>query len=531
VNNAELIVKMLEDAGVRWVFGIPSGPVLPLVEALRASSIEYVITAHESAAGFMASVVGEMTGVPGVCVSTLGPGATNLATGVGAAWLDRRPVIAITCNVPTAWLDRRIQMRIDHHALFGPLTKVSFPTHHGDVREALRQALWYAKEEPPGPVHLDFPEDVLVAPVKEEHGTGQSHLLETIEPTTIPDLGLIFARAKRPLFALGLTITRSHCRDDLLAFIEQQHIPFVTTLHAKGFLPESHPNWGGVLGRARRSDVQKLVDQSDLILTIGFDPVEINYEEWAGERPIVHVSSETADAGPGLNLVVNEICDLNAFAASLARLPVRRDNGWDLAELAEHRRRFEQNLRPKSEGFSPAALLDRLKASLPADAILAYDVGAHTHQIASQWRVDAPGQMLATNGWSSMGYGIPAAFAAKLVRPEATVVAVVGDGGFQMTAGELAVGHRLGLSVPIIVLNDGWYALMKVKQEHRDYAYSGSFLGPPVEPPEHYFGVPCKSVHNEVEFESALGWALSVEGPSVIEAFIDVETYSRTVFD
>jgi acetolactate synthase-1/2/3 large subunit len=117
------------------------------------------------------------------------------------------------------------------------------------------------------------------------------------------------------------------------------------------------------------------------------------------------------------------------------------------------------------------------------------------------------------------------------VRPEATVVAVVGDGGFQMTAGELAVGRRLGLSVPVIVLNDGWYGLMKVKQEHRDYAYSGSFLGPPVEPPEHYFGVPCKSVHNEVEFKSALAWALSVEGPSLIEAFVDVETYSRTVFD
>src|SRR5437660_11457788 len=138
MNNAELIVQMLEKAGVRWVFGIPSGPVLPLVEALGKSRIEYVITANETAAGFMASVVGQLTGVAGVCVSTLGPGATNLATGVGAAWLDRRPVIAITCNVATEWLERRVQMRIDHRKLFQPLTKASFAVRQENVPAACR---------------------------------------------------------------------------------------------------------------------------------------------------------------------------------------------------------------------------------------------------------------------------------------------------------------------------------------------------------------------------------------------------------
>src|SRR3954468_10990276 len=160
MNTAELLARALADAGVRWVFGIPSGPVLPLIEALRSTAVEFVLTATETSAGFMAATVGHLTGIPGVCVSTLGPGATNLTTGVGAAWLDRAPVIAITCNVATPWLERRIQMRIDHHALFAPITKASFALRDGFVGAPLAEALRLAREEWPGPVHLDLPEDV-----------------------------------------------------------------------------------------------------------------------------------------------------------------------------------------------------------------------------------------------------------------------------------------------------------------------------------------------------------------------------------
>src|SRR5579871_3077597 len=163
MKNVEILVRMLEGAGVRWVFGIPSGPVLPLIEALRTSQLEFVLTAHEGAAGFMASTVGQLTGTPGVCVATLGPGATNLTTGVGAAWLDRAPVLAITCNVGTRWLERRIQMRIDHHALFSPLTKATLPLRTDNVAETLERALALACAEPPGPVHLDLPDDVAEA--------------------------------------------------------------------------------------------------------------------------------------------------------------------------------------------------------------------------------------------------------------------------------------------------------------------------------------------------------------------------------
>src|SRR5215470_7710516 len=206
-------------------------------------------------------------------------------------------------------------------------------------------------------------------------------------------------------------------------------------------------------------------------------------------------------------------------------------NHWKVTEFAAQRDVLDHALRPPIREFAPFEALDVLRRKLPEDGILAYDVGAHTHQIASQWRTDRPKTLLATNGWSSMGYGMPAAYAAKLVFPNRTVACVVGDGGFQMTAGELALARRLNLAVPIIVLNDGWLGLMKRKQEHNENPLSGVYLGAPPDSPTHYFGVPCRPAKTAQDFRDALDWGLSLEGPSVIEAFIDVESYSGTVFD
>lgn len=531
MKNAELVVHLLEDAGVRWVFGIPSGPVLPLIEALRQSSIAFVLTVSETSAGFMAHTVGALTRVPGVCVSTLGPGATNLATGVGAAWLDRSRLLAITCNVPTPWLQRRIQMRIDHNALFRPLTKATFSLEVDQVKATLTRALAIACAEPPGPVHLDLPEDVALA-----EATDGSLRVEM--PTPLPDLSAeinhvlaaALARSRRPLLITGLTFTRSKSTQKLLRFIEAHKIPYISTLHAKGFLPESHPHWAGVIGRARRTDVQAFVSKADLIIAIGYDPIEINYEEWVGRTTVVHVSSEAADVGGEVSMLFNKAGDLDRAIESLEQL-TPQPNDWLPGELAAHRETLECSLRPVSKGLAPHLVLDILRRKLPAEGILVYDVGAHTHQIATQWRTDLPSTCLATNGWSSMGYGMPAAYAAKLVHPDRPVVAVIGDGCFQMTVGELALARRLSLAVPVIVLNDGWLSLMKVKQERKGYGLSGVYLGKPLDPPPHYFGVPCRSARDEAALAEAIDWGLGLRGPSVIEAFVDAEPYSHTVFD
>lgn len=521
---------MLEEAGVRWVFGIPSGPVLPLIDALTRSRVEFVLTASETSAGFMATVVGELTGTPGVCASTLGPGATNMATGVGCAWLDGAPVLAITCNVATRWLERRVQMRIDHHGLFRPLTKATIPLRREGFAASVQHALAVAAAEPPGPVHLDLPEDVGL------EGASSRPAPAPLSPRhegTVEGVGEALARAlagsRRPLVVTGSSFTRARGARRLLAFIEKQQVPFVSTLHAKGFLPESHPHWAGVLGRARRTDVQAFVDRADLIVAVGYDPIEINYEEWAGRIPVFHLNGQATEPEPGVHFVFNAGVDLERALAELEGLPAV-ENEWARREWQAHREHLDAALRPPDTGFAAYQVLDVLRAKLPPDGILAYDVGAHTHQIATQWRTDLPHTLLATNGWSSMGFGLPAACAAKMVHPERRVLGVIGDGCFQMTAGELAVARRRNLALPIVVLNDGWLGLMKVKQERKGHALSGVELGSSVEAP-HYFGVPCRSVHSRDELATAVDWGFELGGPSVIEAFIDVGSYSLTVFD
>ncbi len=532
MNNVELVVRMLERAGVRWVFGVPSGPVLPLIEALRKSgSVDFVLTASETSAGFMAETAGRLTGTPGVCVSTVGPGATNLATGVGGAYLDRSPVVAITCDYARRLMGRRTQMWIDHQALFAPITKASILVEEGDVAGAVERAFRIASSEPPGPVHLDFPEDVGTAPASEE-------ALAPRTPDALPpppgdmaeQVERLLEGAERPMVAVGLAFTRARRPERLLRFIEAQRVPWVSTLHAKGFLPDSHPANLGVMGRARRTDVQRMIDRADLLIAVGFDPVEIDYEDWAKATPTAHLSPDAAQPGERANPAYEAAGDIDAIIEALGETRPAR-NSWRPAEWEEHRRRLAAALRPAANGMAAHHVLDELRALLPEDGVIAYDVGAHTHQIATQWTTDYPHTALATNGWSSMGYGMPAAYAAKLARPERTVVGVVGDGCFQMTVGELATARRLGLRAPIVVLNDGWLSLMKVKQERGSLGSSGAFLGEQPDAPAHYFGVPVRAVRTPEEFRSAMGWALSLDGPSVVEAFIDPAPYSETVFD
>ncbi|HEY3116006.1 MAG TPA: thiamine pyrophosphate-dependent enzyme, partial [Chloroflexota bacterium] len=206
-------------------------------------------------------------------------------------------------------------------------------------------------------------------------------------------------------------------------------------------------------------------------------------------------------------------------------------NAWVRDDFAAYRNRLAAALRPAGSVFAAHHVVDLVREKLPANGILTCDIGAHTHQVGTQWQTDEPWTCLTTNGWSSMGFGIPAAYAARLVHPQSAVLAVIGDGGFQMTVGELAMARRLNLAVPVIVLNDGWLGLMKVKQEHGDYPLHGVRLGEPVESPPHYFGVPCRPARNLYELSDALDWAMSLGGPSVVEAFIDVAPYSQTVFD
>jgi acetolactate synthase I/II/III large subunit len=533
MNNADLIVAMLKSAGVERGFGIPSGNVLPLMEAMRSGGLDFVLTAHEGSAGFAADVTGRMTAAPGLCIATLGPGATNLATGVGSAWLDRSPMIAITCNLNTDQLGRRIQMWIDHHALFRPITKGTFQLKKGEVAETLARAIQLAVSEPRGPVHLDLPEDVAVAPTNEE-------VTELFAPSELPHAsdgaitraGELIAAAKRPIAVLGSSAMRMKNPNLLRQVIERHGLPFATTTMAKGMIDEQHPLSLGCIERSCRQMQRTLLRSADLIIGIGYDTVEVEYETWIADVPLLQVDIEPVDIAGSVNLKHEVTGDLDSSLLRLATLPASK-NTWSPETLTAHRNYWHAALRPASSAFTAHAAIDAVRRALPRDGLLSFDVGAHTHQIASQWTAHAPKSFHITNGWSSMGFVLPGAIAAKLARPDLPVVCLIGDGCFQMTCGEVAVAKRLGIALPIVVLDDRWLALIKVKQMRRQIPLYGTELQEEEyhEPPAHYFGVPAVGVRSADALERAVSMALAAHGPTVIEAVVDSEHYVDTVYD
>jgi acetolactate synthase-1/2/3 large subunit len=301
---------------------------------------------------------------------------------------------------------------------------------------------------------------------------------------------------------------------------------------ANGMIDEDHPLSLGCIERACRQVQRRLLRSADLIVGLGYDTIEVEYEAWIGDVPLVQIDIDPADVAPSVKLVHQATGDLEASLAWLAALPPMT-NAWAAPALADHRRSFQTALRPSSDAFTAHAAIDAVRRALPREGVLAFDVGAHTHQIGSQWSAHAPKSFLITNGWSSMGFGLPAAIAAKLARPDLPVVCLIGDGCFQMTCGEVATAKRLGLALPIVVLDDRWLALIKVKQIKRQFPLYGTELQEEEyrEPPAHYFGVPARGVHDADALEQAVREALAADGPTVIEAVVDSEHYMETVYD
>ncbi len=346
MNNADLIVATLKAAGIDRGFGIPSGNVLPLMEAMRSGGIDFVLTAHEGSAGFAADVTGRMTGRPGLCIATLGPGATNLATGVGCAFLDRSPLIAITCNLNTDQLGRRIQMWIDHHALFAPITKATWRLEKGRIAEMVSAAVALALTEPRGPVHLDLPEDVALAPAREAAPpAAASRPLAPPSDTAVSRAAELIARAKRPVAVIGSSAMRMRDPGLLRRMVEHHGLPFATTTMAKGMIDEDHPLAVGCIERACRQVQRKLLRTADLIVGIGYDTIEVEYEAWIADVPLLQIDIEPVDVAPGVKLVHEVTGDLDTALTRLTALPGSAP-AWTSTALADHRRAFQAALRP-----------------------------------------------------------------------------------------------------------------------------------------------------------------------------------------
>ena len=528
---ADQIAEFLKTIGVRHVFGIPSGPWTTFMNAFDRAGLEFVLVSNEASAGFMAEVTGRLTGIPGVCYGTLGPGATNLSTGVGGALLDRSPLIAFTTEPPDSMLGRTTQMAIDHQALFRPITKWTTRLSEEGIEETLSKAVEIATSGLPGSVHIGLPADIGDKPAGEtKHTPPRPGKIQAPDAKLVARLTELFAAARRPLLAAGLTAVRSKAGDMIRRIAETHRVPVVLTPMAKGLVSEDHPAYAGVLFHALSDIVAETNRQADLVVGVGYDPIEFNYEDWLPDAPLVHLDIVGADIDRSRHTVALEVVGELAPALEALASVESDPKDWDFTALAERRERMFGKLSPDGKRFGPVAALDTLRRILPEQGIMTCDVGAHTHLIGQQWRTPAPNLQIMTNGWSSMGYGVPAAIGAKLCRPDRPVVCVTGDGGFLMMAGEMATARRLGLPLVFLVFVDRRLELIRIKQERKGYPRYGTFLhGQEYASPASLFGVPVISVSNLSEYESALEKAFAAEGPVVVEAFIDGEEYDGLI--
>jgi len=536
-TTSDVVVRALERAGIRYVFGYPGGQNMRFIQAMEGSAVEFVLVTHEASAGFMADVCARLTGRPGACLSTLGPGATNMTTGVGNAYLDRVPVLAFTGKMGRKWRGRTVQMQIDHQALFAPLTKWTAEIEASSADETIREAVRIAEAEQPGPVHLDFPEDTAeeesvwggqAGPrVAEAAGDSARHLASS---ESLERAQAALRSARFPLVAVGLTVNRAGATAALRAFVERHRLPVVSTMMAKGHVPDEGGNFVGVVGRARRDIVADFCGPADLVIGVGYDPVEFNYEDWVSRYvPVVHVDTVPADLAATHTLACDVVGDVRHSLEHLAAVdPI--GHKWDMSALPVHRRRLAEALTLRRDGFAPHHLVTVMRELLASDGILAVDVGAHTHLVAQLWDSRGPGNLLVSNGWSSMGFSIPAAIAAKLVCPGRQVVACTGDGGYLMMVGEINTAVRLGLRVIFVVLRDRYLSLIRVKQTRRQFAWSGvQIYGEAYRPSDTLFGAPVVVAESEAAFRTAFARALSASGPVVIEAVVDPSEYDELV--
>jgi len=528
---AQYLTKFLKAQGVKYIFGVPSGDWLSYMEAMEDGDPEFVLVANEATGGFMATVYGWLTGNPGVCYGTTGPGATNLSTGVGSALLDRAPLIALTTEPPAEMVGRITQMVIDHQTLFKPVTKHTFSMQMNNVEKQLIDAVALAKAEVPGPIHIGLPQ-----------GMGDMNVTAAIpsfierEAISSPSDEAIshmkeqFISSKKPLLAVGLTSIRLGLGDLIVKIAEKFDIPVVLTPMAKGLIDEDHRCYAGVLFHAL-SDIVAITNmQADLVVGIGYDPVEFNYESWMPEVPLVHIDTTACDIDKQVYTQILDVLGEPKVALEALLTLDALSFDWDMQALQTRREDMFSRFEPKPGVFGPLSVLKILREILPDDGILTCDVGAHTHLIGQAWKTKHPYGQLMSNGWSSMGFGIPAAMGAKLARPEAPVVCITGDGGYMMMAGEMATAKRIGKNIVFIVLSDTKLELIKLKQLKRGKVTEGTDLSteqPQI--PEYMFGVPVLPADSTESLKSALTEAFASDGPVIVQAIIDPTEYEDLI--
>ena len=532
MKASDLIVRCLENEGVQYVFGLPGEEILDILDSLADSRIRFVLARHEQGAAFMADAYGRLTGRAGVCLSTLGPGATNLATGVADANLDHAPLVAITGQASRDRVHKESHQYIDIVEHLRPLTKWNTRVETGAViPEIIRKAFKLAESEKPGACHVEVPEDVA-----EESADGAALSAErTRRPSpdhrALETAARLIEAASFPLIFAGNGVIRGRASDELRALARGHGIPVVHTFMAKGSMPYDDDLCLLTAGLQARDYVSYGFEKADLIVAVGYDPVEYAPKFWNPERKkqIVHIDFTPAEVDSYYQPAVEVVADVREALELLNGLVKGQKDPTPFFAL---RRLILEQLEESAtdDGFplKPQRILHDLRAMMGREDILVSDVGTHKLWVARTFPAYEPNTVLISNGFAAMGFSLPAAIAAKLVHPDRKVVAVSGDGGFLMNVQELETARRLGLAVVCVVFHDDAYNLTQWKQQTRFGRASGAtFSNPDFVELAHAFGAKGYRVTAARDLRPMLAEALAAAGPSIIDVPVDYRENAR----
>ena len=469
MKAAELFIKCLENEGVEYIFGIPGEENLDVMDALLDSKIKFITCRHEQGGAFMADVYGRLTGRAGVCLATLGPGATNLVTGFADADMDRAPIVAIAGQGATTRMHKESHQVLDLVNLFEPISKYSTQIRAPQIiPEIVRKAFKEAQLEKPGGSFIDFPENIAGAqmPVEKEPLKVQSPKPPVPPKEKITQAAEVISKAKYPIVMAGNGVIRGDACEELVEFAEKLNIAVATTFMAKGAIPFSHKLSLGTVGLAAKDYVACGFEKSDVIICVGFDMVEFHPHIWHKykDKKIIHIDMSPAEVDEHYVLEVGVIGDINAALTEIAE--IAKPHIGDVNDELRATIVNELNEHAEDQGFpvKPQKIICDLRKVLNPEDVVISDVGAHKMWMARMYQAEKGNTCIISNGFASMGIGVPGAIAAKLVNPKATALTVTGDAGFLMNSQEIETALRIGAAIVILVWNDSEYGLIKWHQ-------------------------------------------------------------------
>ena len=525
MKAAELFVKCLENEGVEYIFGIPGEENLDVMDALLDSSIKFITTRHEQGAAFMADVYGRLTGKAGVCLATLGPGATNLITGVADANLDHAPIVAIAGQASTHRLHKESHQVLDLELMFQSITKYSSRLLTPNViNEVVRKAFKLAQTEKTGATFIEFPENI----AEMEVDASPLHVKQPASPEPpmekVEHAAKIISDAKNPIILAGNGVIRSKAWQQLADFSKRLRIPVANTFMAKGVVPFKHTMAMGSAGLQANDYISCGFDQADVIICVGYDLVEYHPYLWhpSRDRTIIHIDYSPAETDAHYPVAVSVIGNIKHSLDRIARLTtphqgrhVRPLRERLVLEMDQHRDDMEFPVKPQK-------IIWDLRTALNLEDIVVCDVGAHKMWMARMFRCEYPNTCIISNGFASMGIAVPGAIAAKLVYPERRIVAVTGDAGFMMNSQEIETAMRCKLPIVILIWNDSSYGLIEWKQLNQFQRISNvRFNNPDFVAYAESFGARGYRVERTADLPTILEEAFANNTVSIIDCPVD----------